>query len=286
MRLRLLGITAYGDALGAPWCEGYFVMKALLSKVSNLALLVLIIPSGCASGPPAEQVKSTGLFGKDYVIGRSAAVKQAIAECQQQADPKPQVVTGERFKLNVKICVVYTGDGTRPIDPWDPKDWEVSELEAGEVYFVAIIKDLAADTQKLTIQSDLIRDLIRSRNYLYNYDLYHGSPTDSLDVYIGVFDDAGWPSDRTEKIKTLQQSLGKTVELFPPAAPYIPFIQPILDFIPVAMDFFDPDDNLISGRVIVTKTKIQVNGKDQIQWRLENPVIHNDNGKIILTMTP
>jgi hypothetical protein len=43
----------------------------------------------------------------------------------------------------------------------------------------------------------------------------------------------------------------------------------------------------VSGkRAIITKTKIQVNGKDHIQWRLENPVIHNDNGKIILTISP
>lgn len=262
------------------------MVKALSPSVSSSTFFLLLLSSGCAGGPPAEMVKSTGFLGTQYIEGQSASVKQAIADCQQEVNSQPQVVTGERFKLNVKICVVYTGDGTRPLDPWDPQDWEVSELEAGEVYFVAVIRDLAAETQKLTIQSDLIRDLIRSRNFLYNYDLYHGSPTDSLDVYVGVFDDDGWPSDRTEKIKTLQKSLGETVELFPPAAPYIPFIQPILDFIPVAMDFFDPDDNLVSGRVIITKTKIQVNGKDQIQWRLENPVIHNDNGKIILTISP
>ena len=95
----------------------------------------------------------------------------------------------------------------------------------GEVYFVAIIKDLGSDMQKITIQTDVVRKIIRSNEYIYNYDLYHGSPTGALEVYVGVFDDDGWPSDRTEKLKPVQEILGTALEAFPQAAVAIPLVE-------------------------------------------------------------
>lgn len=260
-------------------CPGLLAPLATYLKASVLVLMCLtfLFSLGCAgvsvpNGPEARNLMM------------SKAI-EALADCERDQSEKTKTVVGDRFKLNVRICIAYSGDGPRPLDPWNPLPTEVRELEGGEVYFMAIITDSAAQTQKLTIQSDLIRDMIRSREFLYDYDLYYGSPTDSLDVYVGVFDDDGWPSGRTEQLKTLEKSLGKALELYPPAAPAIPFIQPLLDLVPVLMDLFDPDDNLISGRVIITKHKVQVDGKEQIQWKLENPVIHNDNGKIILKIT-
>jgi hypothetical protein len=257
-----------------------------LSILSVACLILISLITGCASGPPPDKVHSSHFYTKDYVVGQSEKVKAAIAKCNELSNPAPQVITSDTITLNIKICVAYTGDGPRPLNPWAPEDWEVGVLETGEVYFIAFIKDLGAETQKLSIQSDLISDVVRSQNYLYNYDLYHGSPTEALEVYVGVFDDDGWPSDRTEKLKSLQRSVGQTLDLFPAAAPMIPFLQPFLDLIPAVMDLFDPDDNLVSGRVIITKKKVHVNGKEETQWTLGNPVIHNDNGKIMLTITP
>ena len=155
------------------------------------------------------------------------------------------------------------------------------QLVDGEVYFVAIIKDLGSDMQKITIQSDVVRKIIRSNEYIYNYDLYHGSPTGALEVYIGVFDDDGWPSDRTDKLKTVQENLGTAIEAFPQAAVAIPFIQPVLDAIPALMDFVDPDDSLLSGKAIITKQE----GPDgTVKWKLNNPVMRTDNGTIILSI--
>ena len=263
------------------------VIPTLSTRIRCFALLSLIsIITGCASGPPPDKVQSSSYFTKSYIVGQGTKVKAAIAECDKHIKPSPQIITGDTITLNVKICLAYTGDGPRPLNPWDPEDWEVGVLEAGEVYFIAFVKDLGAETQKLSIQSDLTSDIVRSQNYLYNYDLYHGSPTEALEVYVGVFDDDGWTSDRTEKLKSLQKSVGQTLDLFPAAGPIIPFLQPFVDLIPAVMDLFDPDDNLVSGRVIITKQIVQVNGKNETQWKLGNPVIHNDNGKIILTITP
>lgn len=46
-----------------------------------------------------------------------------------------------------------------------------------------------------------------------------------------------------------------------------------------------PTTTSFLGRVIFTKYTVQVDGKEQTQWKLENPVIHNDNGKIVLKIT-
>ena len=238
----------------------------------------LVVATGCATRSLPQNPEDRELL--------AFQAADALSNCEKDQSNRTNTVNADRFKLNVRICIAYSGDGSRPLDPWNPLPTEVRDLEAGEVYFMAIISDSAAQTQKLTIQSDLIRDMIRSREYLYDYDLYYGSPTDSLDVYIGVFDDDGWPSGRTEQLKTLEKSLGKVLELYPPAAPAIPFIQPVLDLVPALMDLFDPDDNLISGRIIITKHTVQIDGKDQTQWKLENPMIHNDNGKIVLKITP
>ena len=253
------------------------VATTSLLNTCGLALLCLVVETGCATASLPKDSEARELL--------AFQAAEALSECEKEQGDRTKTVIGERFKLNVRICIAYSGDGPRPLDPWNPLPTEVRDLEGGEVYFMAIISDSAAQTQKLTIQSDLIRDMIRSREFLYDYDLYYGSPTDSLDVYIGVFDDDGWPSGRTEQLKTLEKSLGKALELYPPAAPAIPFIQPILDLIPAVMDLVDPDDNLISGRIIITKHKVQADGKEQTQWKLENPVIHNDNGKIILKIT-
>lgn len=72
------------------------------------------------------------------------------------------------------------------------------------------------------------------------------------------FDDDAWPSDRTDKLKTVQENLGTAHEAFPQAAAAIPFIQPVLDAIPVLLDFVDPDDScyrvkrLLLGRKALT----------------------------------
>ena len=146
---------------------------------------------------------------------------------------------------------------------------------------MAILKDLGSDMQKITIQSDVMKKIIRSKEYIYNYDLYHGSPTGALEIYIGVFDDDGWPSDRTDKLKTVQENLGSALEAFPQAAVAIPFIQPILDAIPALMDFADPDDSLLAGKAIVSR---QEGADGKVIWKLTNPVIKTDNGTIILTI--
>lgn len=260
-------------------------MSASFWKIPLFVLLSTFLAFGCAVSPPPERVKSSGFFSASYIEGQAAQVKSGLAQCSQQANPSPQVVTADKFTLNVRICIAYAGDGPRPLNPWNPEDWEqkLTDLESGEVYFMAFIKDSGADTQKLTIQSDLIKGVIRSNDYLYAQDLYHGTPTDSLDVYIGVFDDDGWPSNKADQLKTLQKSVGQTLELFPPAAPYIPFLQPIVDLVPALMDLFDPDDTFVTARVIVTRNTVQAGGQQQTQWRLENPVSRNDNGMIILT---
>jgi hypothetical protein len=102
-----------------------------------------------------------------------------------------------------------------------------------------------------------------------------------LEIYVGVFDDDGWPSDRTDKLQTVQDNLGTAIEAFPQAAVAIPFLQPILDAIPALMDFVDPDDSLLAGKAIVAR---QEGADGKIIWKLTNPVIKTDNGTIILTI--
>lgn len=211
-----------------------------------------------------------------------ASMDKAFEVCQTEPSSEARIVEGPNpFVLNVKICTTYTGDGLRPLDPRHPTPEEAVQLVEGEVYFVAILKDLGSDMQKITIQSDVMKKIIRSKEYIYNYDLYHGSPTGALEIYIGVFDDDGWPSDRTDKLKTVQENLGSALEAFPQAAVAIPFIQPILDAIPALMDFADPDDSLLAGKAIVSR---QEGADGKVIWKLTNPVIKTDNGTIILTI--
>lgn len=218
----------------------------------------------------------------EQVNALTASLEKAFTACEETPPPETLSVEGPNpFVLNVRICTTYTGDGQRPIDPRRPTPEEVTQLVDGEVNFVAIIKDLGSDMQKITIQSDVVRKIIRSNEYIYNYDVYHGSPTGALEVYVGVFDDDGWPSDRTDKLKTVQENLGTALEAFPQAAVAIPFIQPVLDAIPVLTDFVDPDDSLLSGKAIVTRHE----GPDgKITWKLHNPVMRTDNGTIRLTI--
>lgn len=270
-------------------------MKHLTIKNGLLAwlLVAFLLNVSCATPPPDSKIKQhggikyLGIGGDYYAEDEGDRIKQALSECKKNSEKTPQTVLGDHFTLNARVCVAYAGDGDRPINPWEPEDWETSQLKEGEIYFVAILKDVAAEMQKVTIQSDVLRDIIRSENYLHNYDLYHGQPTDVLDVYIGVFDDDGWPSDRTEKLKKVEQSLGTSLEAFPAAGPYFPLIQPLFDLIPALMEFVDPDDAIVSGRAFVTKQKIQdSDGTQQTKWTLLNHTIHNDNGKIVLTISP
>lgn len=218
----------------------------------------------------------------DQVQALTASLDKAFAACEESPAPETLSVEGpDPFVLNVRICTTYTGDGQRPIDPRRPTPEEVIQLVDGEVYFVAIIKDLGSDMQKITIQSDVVRKIIRSNEYIYNYDLYHGSPTGALEVYVGVFDDDGWPSDRTEKLKTVQENLGTALEAFPQAAVAIPFLQPVLDAIPALLDFIDPDDSLLSGKAIVTRHE---GPEGKVTWKLSNPIMRTDNGTIRLTI--
>ena len=210
------------------------------------------------------------------------SMENAFDVCQAAPPSEALIVEGPNpFVLNVKICTTYTGDGLRPLDPRRPTPEEAVQLVEGEVYFVAILKDLGSDMQKITIQSDVMKKIIRSKEYIYNYDLYYGSPTGALEIYVGVFDDDGWPSDRTEKLQTVQDNLGTALEAFPQAAVAIPFLQPILDAIPALMDFVDPDDSLLAGKAIVAR---QEGADGKIIWKLTNPVIKTDNGTIILTI--
>lgn len=244
------------------------MMKCL--SLGLLSLGLLFLPA--CSKPSPEQINAL-----------KASLDTAFSACEKTPPPESLTVEGPNpFVLNVRICTTYTGDGLRPVDPRRPTPEEAMQLVDGEVYFVSIIKDLGSDMQKISIQSDVVRKIIRSNEYIYNYDLYHGSPTGALEVYVGVFDDDGWPSDRTEKLKTVQENLGTALEAFPQAAVAIPFIQPILDAIPALMDFVDPDDSLLSGKAIITRHE----GPDgSVTWKLNNPVMKTDNGTIILSLS-
>ena len=233
--------------------------------------LSLIFLTAC-SKPSPEQINALKI-----------SMDSALSACKEVPGPESLSVEGPNpFVLNVRICTTYTGDGQRPVDPRHPTPEEAMQLVDGEVYFVAIVKDLGSDMQKITIQSDVVRKIIRSNEYIYNYDLYHGSPTGALEVYVGVFDDDGWPSDRTDKLITVQENLGTALEAFPQAAVAIPFIQPVLDAIPALMDFIDPDDSLLSGKAIITRHE----GPDgKVTWKLNNPVMKTDNGTIILSLS-
>jgi len=131
---------------------------------------------------------------------------------QLKAAAPPVSIVSEKFVLNVKICFFYTGDGNRPLDPRKPTAKEVGNLLSGDVYFSAVIKDTASGLESVNIQSDIIRDLIISTNGIsYNYDIFYGAPTESLEVHVGVFDDDGLPSDRKDKLLQVQKAIGHSL---------------------------------------------------------------------------
>jgi hypothetical protein len=157
---------------------------------------------------------------------------------------KDRVVEAPSITVNVKICVYYTGDGFRPANPRDPSRADLQSLVSGEVYLTALITDTGAETQKLAIQTEAVGKLKRAIYEVFDYDIYHGSPTSALAINIQVYDDDGWPSGKEDKVRNLQDSMGKVLELYPPASIGIPFIQPIFDFVKATVDFIDPDADL------------------------------------------
>lgn len=235
------------------------------------------------------------LFGNPYwghteepppaKTGFSAYHEQAIKtinECMGYAQDT-QTVKAPVITVNVKICVFYSGDGFRPDNPKQPTPEELNRLTGGEVYFVAYMRD-GANMKNLEIKSDILGSISRSEDAIFNYDLYQGSPSDRLEIDLGVFDDDGWPSDRADKLKVFQDSLGGALELFPAAVPGIPFIDPILKLIVATINLIDPDDSLISTKVFIEK-QFDTATKETT-WRLYNPLIATDNGVIFFSINP
>ncbi|GKS62946.1 hypothetical protein YTPLAS72_02500 [Nitrospira sp.] len=206
-----------------------------------------------------------------------------IKHCTNDNNKKAQEVRAETITLNVQICVFYSGDGLRPDSPKDPTALERTRLTSGEVYFVALLRD-GANMKNLEIKSDILGDLTRSEDVVFNYDLYQGSPSERLEVDLGVFDDDGWPSDRADKLKVFQDNLGSALELFPAATVGIPFIDPFLKLIVATVNLIDPDDSLISTKVFIEKGK-DADGTTTV-WKLYNPFISTDNGTIYFTINP
>ncbi len=195
----------------------------------------------------------------------------------------PQTVKAETITLSVKICIFYSGDGWRPVNPKEPNAEDLDRLLSGEVYFVAYLRD-GANMKNLEIKSDILGSLSRSQDVVFNYDLYQGSPSERLEVDLGVYDDDGWPSDRSDKLKVFQDNLGSALELFPPDTVGIPFIDPILKLGVAIINLIDPDDALISTKIFIEKQKDP--GGHTPTWKLYNPFIATDNGVISFTIHP
>jgi hypothetical protein len=216
-------------------------------------------------------------------------VEKHVKQCDREEpkEDKDQTITAPSITVNVKICAYYTGDGFRPDDPRKPSPDDLNALVSGEVYLTALMTDTGAETQKLAIQTETVGKLKRSIYEVFDYDIYHGTPTSSLQITINVYDDDGWPSGKEEKVRNVQESMGKVLELYPPASIGIPFIQPILNFGKATVDFFDPDDLLIAGVRYVTREDVSAgDGKTETHWTLNDRIIKNDNGSIFLTIHP
>lgn len=209
-------------------------------------------------------------------------VIETIKNCTEYPDAT-QTVTAPVITVNAKICVFYSGDGLRPDNPKHPTPKELDRLTGGEVYFVAYLRD-GANMKNIEIKSDILGSISRSEDVIFNYDLYQGSPSDRLEIDLGVFDDDGWPSDRADKLKVFQDSLGGALELFPAAAPGIPLIDPIVKLFVATINLLDPDDSLISTKVFIEK-QFDSSTKDTT-WKLYNPLIATDNGVIFFTINP
>jgi hypothetical protein len=242
-------------------------------------LIILTVLAGAVFGC-AEQSKNRGI---DFSAYRKAT-KESIKElCVDKVKDSPQTVKANVITVNAKICIFYSGDGFRPDNPKEPTEEDLSRLTGGEVYFVAYLRD-GANMKNLEIKSDILGSISRSDGVVFNYDLYQGSPSERLEIDLGVFDDDGWPSDRADKIKAFQDNLGGALELFPAAAPGIPFIDPILKLIIATVNLIDPDDSLISTKVFIEK-RFDPEKKDTT-WTLYNPLIATDNGVIFFTINP
>ena len=231
--------------------------------------------------PPNTNVSSS-TDGPLQIYAKQA--KEKIKEdCVKPALGDPQTVIAENITVNAKICVFYSGDGFRPIDPQNPTKEDLDRILSGEVYFVALLTD-GSDMKNVRIQSDIVGSLSRSERTVFNYDLYHGAPSKGLQIDLVVFDDDGWPSDNADKLKAFQDNVGGALSLFPPAAVGIPLIDPIIKLVVSTVNLIDPDDALISTKVFIEKgiddtTKLP-------KWTIYNPHIVSDNGAIIFTIDP
>lgn len=250
----------------------------LRHQMQLLAIGSILFLASCATANSQQPAQTSPLQPYDK---RAATT---IDECtKKETRDQPQEVTAQSITVHVEICIFYSGDGFRPIDPKQPTAEELNRLVGGEVYFVAFLKD-GSNLQNIEIKSDILGSILRSEDAIFSYDLYQGSPSDRLQIDIGVFDDDGWPSNRSDKLKVFQDNLGSALEMFPAAAPGIPFIQPILDLIVATVDFLDPDDSLISSKVFIEK-RFDKPG-DPPTWHLYHPLISTDNGSIFFTISP
>lgn len=254
--------------------------------VANALWISLLSPSlGLAEPEPAGTPNTNIRSSTDSPLQIYAdQAKDKIKEdCVKPALGDPQTVIAENITVNAKICVFYSGDGFRPIDPQNPTKEDLDRILSGEVYFVALLTD-GSDMKNVRIQSDIIGSLSRSERTVFNYDLYQGAPSKGLQIDLVVFDDDGWPSDNADKLKAFQDNVGGALSLFPPAAVGIPLIDPIIKLVVSTVNLIDPDDALISTKVFIEKgiddtTKLP-------KWTIYNPHIVTDNGAIIFTINP
>lgn len=249
--------------------------RAMRHQMFGIGAMLLL--SACAVTNPQHLDSSSPL--ETY----KSQTDKTIQHCTDKNQNHPQEVRAQSITVHVEICLFYSGDGFRPLNPKKPTAEELDRLVGGEVYFVALLKD-GSNLKDIEIKSDILGRIRRSEDALFSYDLYQGSPSDRLQIDIGVFDDDGWPSNRGDKLKVFQDSLGTALELFPVAAPGIPFIQPILDLITATVDFIDPDDALISSKVFIER-QFDSTTKDTT-WHLYHPFISTDNGSIIFSISP
>ncbi len=232
---------------------------------------------------PSTQNTTTSSSPENRLENYATKAKTQIDQCVNPQQAAPQTVVAENITVNAKICVFYSGDGFRPIDPQNPTTKELDRILSGEVYFVALLTD-GSDMKNIRIQSDIIGSLSRSERTVFNYDLYQGAPSKGLQIDLVVFDDDGWPSDNADKLKAFQDKIGGALSLYPPAAAAIPFIDPVIKLIVSTVNLIDPDDALISTRAFIEKG---IDEKSKLpKWTIYNPHIVTDNGAIIFTIDP
>jgi hypothetical protein len=246
----------------------------------------LLCPSFVLAEPQPTDTQNQNANGSsdDRLENYATQAKDKIKEdCVKPTLAVPQTVVAENITVNAKICVFYSGDGFRPIDPQNPTKEELNRLLSGEVYFVALLTD-GSDMKNVRIQSDIIGSLSRSERTVFNYDLYQGAPSKGLQIDLVVFDDDGWPSDNADKLKAFQDNVGGALSLYPPAAVAIPFIDPVIKLIVSTVNLIDPDDALISTKIFIEKGIDDTTKKTK--WTIYNPHIVSDNGAIIFTIDP